>query len=167
MSLTCELFYNASDNKVLHKTLTPILPVESEVSEFPVDITSDSSVVNPTFILSKYTNVMDANYMRVKELGRCYYINDIVMSQGVLIISAHVDVLMSFSKEIEATKIIVDRAEYNYNMYLNDDRCPVEQMTNVRTIKFPKGFNEDTEFILIMAGGEAAPDPGEDDGGDG
>lgn len=164
MSLTCELYFNKSDNKVLRKRLEKIYPEDALQSEFPIEITADSSVVNPTFKLASPTNVMEANYMRVKELGRFYYINDKVMTQGYLIISAHVDVLMSYAEEIEKTKVIADRTEYGYNMYLNDNMCPIEQKSNVRTIEFPGGFQEDTEFILIMAGGEAAPDP--DDGGE-
>ena len=164
MSLTCELYFNKSDNKVLHKRLEPIYPTDAAQPEFQIEITSDSSVVNPTFILASPTNVMNANYMRVKELGRFYYINDKIMSQGYLQIQAHVDVLMSYESEIVKTKVIAERTQYGYNMYLNDNMCPIEQKSNVRTIKCPGSFQEDTEFILIMAGGEAAPDP--DDGGE-
>lgn len=150
--MRCELYYNKSDQRYIRKELEQIYPVGSQNPYFDIEIIEDSSVENPTLILSHETNVMQANYIFIPDLGRFYYIEEKTMSNGRLFIKAKVDVLMSFAEEILATWVVLERSEDKYNLYLPDNLLPLETPSNVRTIEFPSGFQEDSEFILILAG---------------
>ena len=152
--MRCELFYNKSDQRYIRKELEAIYPVGSQNPYFDIEIIEDSSVENPTLILSHETNVMQANYMFIPDLGRFYYIEEKTMSNGRLFIKAKVDVLMSFAEEILNTMVVLERSEDKFNLYLPDNLLPLETPSNVRTIDFPSGFQENSEFILILAGSE-------------
>lgn len=152
--MDCLLFNNLSDKKFLYKRIQPIIPEGAEGPEIPIHVLEDSSDVGLRFILSSPTKVMEANYMFLPSIGRYYYINDWTMSQGKIIITAHVDVLMSYKNFITKTSVLLDRQEQqeNFNLYLPDDHLPLEEKSNVRTIEFKKSFEENTNFILILAG---------------
>lgn len=152
--MRCELYYNKSDERYLRKEIEPIYPVGSQSSYFNIDIIEDSSIENPTFILSTETNIIQANYMFVPDLGRFYYIEEKTMSNGRIYIRARVDVLMSFSSEILDTQVVLERSEDKYNLYLPDNLLPLETPSNVRTIGFDGGFSKNSEFVLILAGSE-------------
>lgn len=115
---------------------------------------NSTSIINPTIIiegdLSSYTNV---NYMTIAEFGRSYFINNITsVTNSLFEISAHVDVLSSFSAEIKANKAIIHRQENNWNLYLDDGSFRVYQNPMVLTKAFPSGFTTQ-EFVLAVAGG--------------
>lgn len=148
------LFYNKSDGRVLNKDITPITPRDAQSEEIPVQILEDTSLVDPTFIFSAPTNVMDANYLFADDFGRYYYITDKVFSKNKIYVKCHVDVLMSFKSQIKETKAVISRSQEStkYDLYLNDAYLPLENRNCVRTIDFPNGFNDTSEFILVLAG---------------
>lgn len=157
--MQCYLFYNPADARVLDKdnVLQPLRPVDSATDYFNIEITSDSSVINPTFILSSPTRVMEANYIYVPDLTRFYFITDKTMSQGKMIITAHVDVLNSFKAAIGELYVMLERQERpeNFNMYLPDEMPMIDNPNNVRTINFPGTFNETSTYVLIIAGSDS------------
>lgn len=148
------LYYNKSDGRVLNKNITPITPRDAQTDQIPVQVLEDTSLVDPTFIFSAPTNVMDANYLFADDFGRYYYITDKVFSKNKIYVKCHVDVLMSFKSQIQQNKAILERTQEKgkYDLYLNDACLPIENRNAVRTIDFPHGFNEASEFILVLAG---------------
>ena len=157
--MQCTLFYNPADAIVMDKddVLQPIRPIDSETDSFNIEITSDSSVENPTFVLSAPTRVMEANYMYVPDLGRFYYLGEKTMSQGKIIVQAHVDVLNSYKAYISELYVMLNRQERdeNFNLYLQDDMPFIDNPNNVRTIPFDGSFNEASSFLLIIAGSDS------------
>ena len=157
--MQCTLFYNPADAIVMDKddVLQPIRPIDSETDSFNIEITSDSSVENPTFILSAPTRVMEANYMYVPDLSRFYYLGEKTMSQGKIIVQAHVDVLNSYKAYIAELYVMLNRQEQdeNFNLYLQDDMPFIDNPNNVRTIPFGGSFNESSSFLLIIAGSDS------------
>ena len=151
--MECILYINNSDSRVFNKKLTPVIPQDAESPEIPINIIEDSSIIDPTFIFGTATNVMQANYMFVPELGRYYYITDKILGKNRITVKAHVDVLMSFNMPLKEAWVILDRQEHQYNLYMNDVEISVENPNNVRTINFTGGgFQDDSEFVLIIAG---------------
>lgn len=152
--MNCTLYYNKSDAICLTKDLVAIRPQDAQQDTFNIEITSDSSVIDPVFILSAPTNVLEANYMYVPTLGRYYFINDTVMSHGKLIISAHVDVLMSYAESIKKLYCMLDRQtnEDMYNLYLTDNMPPLNNPDNIRTIYFDDKLSQTNNYLLIVAG---------------
>ena len=148
------LYYNKSDGRVLNKTITPITPRDAQTDQIPVQVLEDTSLVDPTFIFSAPTNVMDANYLFADDFGRYYFITDKIFSKNKIYVKCHVDVLMSFKSQIKGTKAILERTQEDakFDLYLNDAYLPLENRNCVRTIDFPNGFNDTSEFILVLAG---------------
>lgn len=157
--MRCELYYNKSDRRYIKKVLEPVIPAGASSPEFNIEILEDSSIENPRLVLSTPTNSIQANYMFIPDLARYYYIDEVTLSNGRLIVTASVDVLMSFQQEILATWVVLDRQEAKFNLYLPDNMLPVEVPTNVRTIKFPGSFQAASEFILVLAGSNSSEEP--------
>ena len=157
--MRCELFYNKSDRRYIKKVLEPVIPAGASSPEFNIEILEDSSIENPRLVLSTPTNSIQANYMFIPDLARYYYIDDITLSNGRLIVTASVDVLMSFQQEILSTWVVLERQEDLYNMYLPDNLLPLETPSNIRTIAFPSGFRKNSEFLLIIAGSNTSTEP--------
>lgn len=163
--MRCELYYNKSDRRYIKKVLEPVIPAGASSPEFNIEILEDSSIENPRLILSTPTNSIQANYMFIQDLARYYYIDEVTLSNGRLIVTASVDVLMSFQSEILTTWVVLERQESLFNLYLPDNLLPLETPSNVRTIVFPKGFQKNSEFILILAGNDGnTPEPEPEEG---
>lgn len=105
-----------------------------------VEFKEDTSIVDPTFILRTQSKVLEGNYIYVPNLNRYYFINNYTLSHERIYIECHVDVLMSFKKEIKNENVIVKRNEKLFNMYLDDNQYKVQNRTAVRTVVFPSGF---------------------------
>ena len=145
--MTITLQVSNSPKNALEKDVTTVASLSGVLK-------NSTSIINPTIIiegdLSSYTNV---NYMTIAEFGRSYFINNITsVTNSLFEISAHVDVLSSFSAEIKANKAIIHRQENNWNLYLDDGSFRVYQNPMVLTKAFPSGFTTQ-EFVLAVAGG--------------
>lgn len=96
------------------------------------------------------------NYMYIEEFGRYYFIDDIAsVRTGLWTISASVDVLMSFKKDILESRVIIDKAEneFDANLYLDDGSFVMDSRKYNEIKEFPNGLNENGSYILICAGG--------------
>lgn len=137
-----------SDINVVNKNLTDILTVSGVLK-------SDTSIIDPVIIIeADLSDLRSANYMHISAFGRYYYINDIVsVKNGLVEISSHVDVLMTYKNDIKDSTAIIRRQERKsmYNLYLNDGTFKVYQNPKVLTRSFPNGFNTQ-EFVLAVAG---------------
>lgn len=145
MTITLQVS-NSPKNK-LEKDVTTVASLSGVLK-------NSTSIIDPTIIiegdLSSYTNV---NYMTIAEFGRSYFITNITsVTNSLFEISAHVDVISSFSAEIKANKAIIHRQENNWNLYLDDGSFRVYQNPMVLTKAFPSGFTTQ-EFVLAVAGG--------------
>ena len=132
------LYYNKSDKRYMNKDLQAITYEGSD--HIDIEFKEDSSIVDPTFILRTQSKVLEGNYIYVPNLNRYYYINNYTLSHERIYIECHVDVLMSFKKEIKNENVIVKRNEKLFNMYLDDNQYKVQNRTAVRTVVFPSGF---------------------------
>ena len=132
------LYFNKSDKRYMNKDLQAITYEGSD--HIDVEFKEDTSIIDPTFILRTQSKVLEGNYIYVPNLNRYYFINNYTLSHERIYIECHVDVLMSFKKEIKNENIIVKRNEKLFNMYLDDNQYKVQNRTAVRTVVFPSGF---------------------------
>ncbi len=132
------LYFNKSDKRYMNKDLQAITYEGSD--HIDVEFKEDTSIVDPTFILRTQSKVLEGNYIYVPNLNRYYFINNYTLSHERIYIECHVDVLMSFKKEIKNENVIVKRNEKLFNMYLDDNQYKVQNRTAVRTVVFPSGF---------------------------
>lgn len=146
MSFNIVLQKNNSEKNKFSKSITDVLTCTGNLK-------SESSIIDPIIVIDgNLTNLNKCNYCTINEFGRKYFINDIKSVANRLIeIYLHVDVLSSFSSEILANYVILERQQNTYNLYLNDGVFKIYQDPIVTTHEFPNGFTTD-EFILALAG---------------
>lgn len=129
----------------------------SIIDDVSATIKGALSVENPVLILQYKSGIQsNVNYVYIPEYNRYYFVTDIInLTGGRYEIHCKVDVLMSFKDDILNLSCIVDKqsSKDNANMYLDDGSFVVQSKEFVNTINFPRGFNDNGEFILITAGG--------------
>ena len=129
----------------------------SIIDDVSATIKGALSVENPVLILQYKSDIQsNVNYVYIPEYNRYYFVTDIInLTGGRYELHCKVDVLMSFKDYILNLSCIVDKqsSKDNANMYLDDGSFVVQSKEFVDTINFPRGFNDNGEFILITAGG--------------
>lgn len=146
------LFYNKADYRRIDKdNFLEVIKVNNQ-NTFNVEFIENSSIINPRLKLSTGTDALKANYLYLKDFNRYYFIDNMIVENGYIIVECSVDVLMSFQKELIECQVVLDRNSSNYDLYLPDNEQSIEARTNIRTIEFPNGFNETAGFVLILAG---------------
>lgn len=134
----------------LTKSFTNVKTCSAQIKE-------NTSIVDPVFIVSTFSNVASCNYVKCATWGRNYYIKDITALTGDRVaISCHCDVLASFAGEIRGCGALVDKQQYDAksSKYINDGSYVMECDTVVQSYNFPYSFDSETT-ILITAGGNA------------
>lgn len=147
MAFNIILQTNNSDKNVLDKSITNITTLSGTLK-------NETSIINPVIIISgNLATYVNCNYMTISNFGRSYFVTDIrSIRNGLLEVSAHVDVLSSFKTQIKGNTAIVHRQENLWNLYLNDGAFRVYQNPIVLTKEFSAGFSS-PEFVLAVAGG--------------
>lgn len=137
---------NKSEIISLTKDVTDILQTVFTLKD-------ETSIIDPVFVINcPLDSLFRANYITVPSLGRKYFIQDIAsMTNDLVELTCHVDVLSTYADEIKANKGIVHRQENNWNLYLNDGVLQVYQNPIITTQAFPDGFKENN-FVLVTAG---------------
>ena len=144
--MTITMQVNNSEKNALDKDVDDIM-------ELTGTLKSETSILDPVILIeADLEDLALCNYMTIDEFGRSYFVTDITsVRNGLVQISAHVDVLSSFATEIRANTGIIHRQENLWNLYLNDGSFRVYQNQDVVTAPFPSGFNTQ-QFILAVAG---------------
>lgn len=147
-------------NIKLCSSISEIVAINKDISiidDVSATIKGALSVENPVLILQYKSDIQpNVNYVYIQEYNRYYFVTDIInLTGGRYEIHCKVDVLMSFKDYILNLSCIVDKqsSKDNANMYLDDGSFVVQSKEFVNTINFPRGFNDNGEFILITAGG--------------
>lgn len=147
-------------NIKLCSSTSEIVAINKDISiidDVSATIKGALSVENPVLILQYKSHIQpNVNYVYIPEYNRYYFVTDIInLTGGRYEIHCKVDVLMSFKDYILNLSCIVDKqsSKDNANMYLDDGSFVVQSKEFVDTINFPRGFNDNGEFILITAGG--------------
>lgn len=141
---------NLSENNKLDKTLTEIYTLKGTLRE-------GSSIIDPVILLggTDMSKMRNVNYMTIPEFGRSYFIKGIdSVTNSLILVTAHVDVLSSFATQIRTNTAIINRQENKpiWNLYLNDGSLKAYQNPFVVTKAFPNPFTA-CEVILAIAGG--------------
>lgn len=171
-------YYNKSDKRYVKKELEFIPPNVSSgpvPDHIDVDFIEASSVINPRLVMSPRSNCLQANYLFLEDFGRYYYINDMTVEKGRVIIDCEVDVLMSFWRDIKEKNIIINRisvVDLN-NYYLHDDKIKELSYPFIETHPLDcvagDPFAQDKNYYLLAVAGAVAgntPEPDNNEGGE-
>lgn len=129
--------------------------------DFEGTLRADSDVVNPSILIEAPVNtVCGYNYMYIPEFKRYYFINNVnAYRTGLSLVTATVDVLMSFSSSILNSNCIITRSSKSgdQEFALPDDRFPILQSEKTHVIGYSELYsNTDPtkaqSLILIMTG---------------
>ena len=142
--MTIELYSNSSPANYVNKSI-------SLVSTLTGTLREPSSIVDPTITIERGSPI-GFNYAHITDFNRYYFVTGVSSEHnGLIAISMHVDVLMTYKTEIAAATGVVKRQENKYNLYLDDGIFKSYQNTKHKLITFPNSFT-DFSFILTLAG---------------
>lgn len=147
-------FYNVADDpRVIQKNLGTLIYACPNVN-----ILGSCSIKDPVFVLSYDSNLIAANYFKVVEWNRYYFMGEPVFSPGGRCsISGHEDVLMSNADAILSLHAYCSRCESRFERYAVDNSVLSLVTTNVTTIPSDLGvFSADgsvRQYLLTVKGG--------------
>lgn len=138
-----------SERNIINKVIQDVISVNAVIK-------GELSVENPVLILDYTGDSNNINYMKIPELNRTYFINEIIKLTGQRYeVHGKSDVLESFKNDILNMNCIINKQQgaTQANMYLDDGSFVLENKEFNSVINFPQGFNDTGEYILITAGG--------------
>lgn len=138
--------YDGIKNKI-NKTLSNGLTINNVVMQNDFDITDFELLIKDGNFNSEY------NYCYIQDLGRYYFIESIERMNGTIYkIRVSVDVLKSFSSQIENINAIIIKSENPDNNFVN---CEVSENYTSEVIPLNDNFNHNGNLILVTSlGGE-------------
>lgn len=142
-----KLYNTKSENNKLHKLLTEIQEIEN------AKILNQASIINLTItikrdLVSDFTNV---NYVYIDNFSRYYFVEDVKIENGFLILNCRCDVLMSHREQISNIYCTIARNQNQSNGYLYDNNYKVLSYENIVCKQFPNGLT--TNGIILMTAG--------------
>lgn len=156
-----KLYYNNSDPNKCVK----MLDMKYSCS---IKLLETTDMLRPRIILSTAYNVRECNYFYIADFNRYYFITKIDCDKQRYIIEGRCDVLTSHYKDLKNQTVIVKRAESEslMNMYLNDPKFVLLNMSRIQLKRFDNGFryngNKVKNFILTINGsGQSSTPPTE------
>jgi hypothetical protein len=145
-------YNNKTDKRYLKKKLE-LLTLQGHANPVNIIMLDDTSITHPTFKLKDNDIYLTANYCYVDTLRRYYFIDDITLSQGFAYIKCTEDVLMTYAQQMHDVAVLVDRNQWDYNLYQKDDRVKCYNFTSEKRLEFPSGFEKNTQrFMLCVVG---------------
>ena len=138
--------YDGIKNKI-NKALADGLVVNNVIIQNDFDITDFELLIKDTAFNSEY------NYCYIQDLGRYYFIESVERMNGTIYkIRLSVDVLKSFSTQIENINAIITKSENPDDNFVN---CEVSENYTSEVINLTDNFNHSGNLILVTSlGGE-------------
>lgn len=138
--------YDGIKNKI-NKTLSNGLTINNVNIQNDFDITDFELLIKDTNFNSEY------NYCYIQDLGRYYFIESIERMNGTIYkIRVTVDVLKSFSSQIENINAIIIKSENPDDNFVN---CEVSENYTSEVMPLNDNFNHNGNLILVTSlGGE-------------
>lgn len=146
MAFTINLYNTSSEPEVVDKSLSSQQTLQGQLKD-------GTSIIDP-IILCNISNIPTSNYMYIDSFHRYYFIKDIKSAyNGLIEISAHVDVLMTYKSNIRGCNALIERQEKSYNKYLVDSLIPVDNQNIISSKKFSQnvGFNKNNLVLTYSA----------------
>lgn len=138
--------YNDIKNKI-NKTLSGGLTVNDVIMHNDFDITSFELLIKNSDFNSEY------NYCYIQDLGRYYFIDSVERMNGTIYkIRVSVDVLKSFSSQIENINAVITKSENPDDNFVD---CEKSENYTSEVINLTDNFNHNGNLILVTSlGGE-------------
>ena len=138
-------FYKTNSEKNrINKSLESPLSIEGNLQD-------ETSLVTPTITVALNTAITLCNYCYIPAFNRYYYIEDISVTNKMLIINLKCDVLMSFKNDILNSTAIITRTNRG-NKYISDNLIQQTSKFKRQVKKIGNGFTRNEMFIIQIGG---------------
>lgn len=147
MAYNVVIYMNNSGDDYLDKNLSGATTVSCEFKQ-PVDIENPTIYISSTDAYDKY------NYCYIAEFGRYYWMKPVAGNGQTITFECESDPLMSFKGQIRSCPAVIARNPWHFDLYLPDNRLPIETRTASAVKKFPNDlFSGDHNcYILTTLG---------------
>lgn len=153
-------YNNKTDKRYLKKNIE-LLSLQGHANPVNISLLENTSLARPTFKLADKDLYMTSNYCYVDDLHRYYYILDREVSNGYAYIKCECDTKMSFAEKLHDIDVLVDRNQWDYNLYQKDDDIDLYNFTSEKRIEFPSGFSKNTQRFMLCVVGNTTESEGE------
>lgn len=144
--MVVKLYKNLSDENTINPELTGEIVLN-------YDLVSPCSMGNPTFRITTNVDISLYNYCYLEEFHRYYFLSTPVKYRtGVYELSGNVDALNSFWSTYNEEEAVIERQEFEYNWYLNDNMLQESNESFVQTIKLGEDFSQHIKYIAVVQG---------------
>lgn len=127
-----------------------------EGTTYNVVIKDETEVFRPTFTIQTTDNLKTLyNYIDGSNFsGRQYFIDRVInIGNNRYEVSAHTDVLSTWSSQIKANEAIIRRQQNKYNLYLDDPEFHLYNSERLQTLKLDGSeFDKNLSYILVVNG---------------
>lgn len=142
--MTITLYNNNSPANFVSKSVSVVATLDGTLRD-------STSITDPVITIAR-NSPTGFNYFRVNEFGRYYFLKHVVIvSNSLITISGHVDVLMTYADKIRQSDAVIFRQENKWNLYLDDGSFRAYQNPKHKIIRFPIGVS-DFSYVLALAG---------------
>lgn len=137
----------SDDKRMLHKTWSGI--------DITVQLKQPCNILNPIFIVGYDSTLVSANYLYCAELNRYYFIDNINLMPGHRMeLQCSVDVLMSYSADIDNISALIVRQENAGLSMMADTSIMIKNFAIIDTYNFPNNFDVAFgSYVMQVIGG--------------
>lgn len=142
------LYKNSSGDDYFDKALSEATTVTCNLKN-PVD------VEKPSFEIMANNGYDTFNYCYIAEFGRYYWMHAVAGNNQTITFECESDPLMSFKGQIRTCPAVISRNPWHFDLYIPDDKMPIEARHASAIIKFPNNhFSGDNNvYVLTTIGG--------------
>lgn len=136
--------------------------VLGEATRYQGELRDECDILNPVLTIEGLNPDNMFNYCYISDFKRYYFITESsVVRTGLMEFTLHVDVLQSWATQILEQSGVILRNEFDYNVWLPDDRVPLQSNGEYVFIKSDSDpfslnisdSNDSVEQIIIATAG--------------
>lgn len=142
MSFNIKLYRNTSPKNAINKSISEVASIDGVLKQ-------ECSITAPVILYGG--DYVAFNYAYIPSFGRYYFLTDMIsVRNGLWEMYFSVDPLFSFKDEILSNSCILERQQYLYNMYIQDQQIPLQENDFVTTARLTggKSFRNNANFVL-------------------
>ena len=139
------IFYiNNSEIDKVGKNLTEVYRAEI--------VAMDDSTIEHPIVRVNLPEPPKITYAYIPDYGRYYHVGEArPLNKQIWSIPLEVDPLNSFAKEIKENKAVIERQEFEFNLYLKDELFPLTEDTFTLTTKIGGQPFTKSYYVLNLA----------------
>lgn len=147
-------FYKITDDK---RQVSKTLNSTTKIKDSTGTMKTNCNIMDPVIEMSYDATLLQCNYLYIPEFSRYYFITRIEVGAQRMYLTAHVDVLQTYSTQIRALTCVIERQEDDdkAELYLTDKAFRAENRHVVSTRRWDAHFSKDNCSYVLTTGGRS------------